>query len=267
MPRAIVYGRHDPGDGHYQALLAMEPGTPSEARREELRLEANKLAGEAPAGDVQPLYLARIATEPNALASANKADWWMGATEDAAAGVVAPTAAVKLTKAAAAGKEESTDGYLEKLAKYIPAESLSLTLLAFAALGPTGADIWWLVVGGALANVIYLYATALHARKETPKPRWYFYPLSAAALVLWAIAVIEVVGKKAGIEGSNAEVAKTFVLAMAAFFIPLVDSIGSSLSEIREEKKAKELALLRLGLLERFRVRLSAAVRTRRTVA
>jgi hypothetical protein len=238
MPRAIVYGRRDPKIGHYDALVASELGEPGPERQQELHATATDLAGQVIPEAVQPLYLARLAQEPNALLSPDKATWWTEAAQEAASGKVPPQAAVKLTEAAAQGEEPSKDGFLEKIAKYVPAESITLTLLAFAALSPTGSDVWWLVVAGALANVLYLFGTALHARKEAPMPKWYFYPLSAGALVLWAIGVVEVVGHEAGIEGSNAEVQKTFVLAVAAFFVPLLDTIITGLSEIYEERKA-----------------------------
>jgi hypothetical protein len=237
MPRAIVYGRHKPGGGHYEALLAAQTEEPTKEKEEQLHAQAVELAKAAPPRAAQPHYLARIAGAPDALQSPEKEKWWTEATERAAAGEPAPPEAVAMADTAAEGSGSSTDGFLEKLAKYIPAESLTLTLLAFAALEPSGADIWWLVVGGALANVLYLYATALHSRKEVPMPRLFFYLLSAGALALWSIAVIEVVGKKAGIEGANAEAAKTFVLACAAFFIPVLDTILSALSEIAEENR------------------------------
>ncbi len=251
MPRAIVYGRRNPSEEHYEALLASEPGKPSAKRQQELRVTAQRLASEADPQAVRPLYLARIAGERDALSSGERADWWINATQQAAAGQVAPAAAVGLTEAAAEGKESETDSYLEKLAKYIPAESLTLTLLAFAALSPKGADVWWLVAGGALVNVLYLFGTALHARKEAAMPRWYFYPLSAIALVLWSIAVVTVVGEKAGIEGGGAEVTKTFVLALAAFLVPLADTIATGLTEIVEEEKAAGRLDLR-GLIRRL---------------
>jgi|GEM_PF-4208174 len=242
MPRAVVYGQRPSRAGHLDALLASELAQPAPARMHDLETRADQLAARVSPEAVQPLYLARLAQEPNALQSPDKADWWMEAADKAAAGVPAPDAAVKLTSAGVGSALSSKDGFLEKIAKYAPAESITVTLLAFAALTPTGSDVWWLVAAGAIANVLYLFGTALAARANTPMPRWYFYPLSAAALVLWSIAVVEVVGQEAGTGGGNAEAQKTFVIAAGAFFIPLIDEIATGLTEQVEEAKTRRQA-------------------------
>lgn len=68
------------------------------------------------------------------------------------------------------------DDFLAEIAKYVPAETITLTTLAFAAISPS--DNWiWIVAGlGAVANVAYLFTTAL-ASPATPLPRWQFYVL------------------------------------------------------------------------------------------
>jgi hypothetical protein len=236
MPRVIAYGRRNPADQHYQALLAGQPGSPPPEVRKALRTEADRLAGVVAPEVVQPHYLARIARESDALHSTSRPDFWPDAVTAAVAGEPVPEAAEKLAQTAAA-PEPRTDGFLEKIAKYVPAESITLTTLAFAALTPTGADVWWLVAGGAAANVLYLFGTALQSRKETKEmPRWFFYPLSALALALWSLAVIGVVGSEFGIGGSNAEAQKTFALAFAAFLVPLLDTVASGLTDMYEEK-------------------------------
>jgi hypothetical protein len=120
------------------------------------------------------------------------------------------------------------DAYLEKIAKYVPAEVITLTTLAVAAFQPGGETIWWIVLAGALANVLYLFGTAL-AATDSPLPRWYFYPLSIIAYGLWAAAIIPEFGDKVGIGGDNVEAEQTFALALAAFLVPLVDSIMTNL--------------------------------------
>lgn len=218
-------------------LEAAEVGIPSAARVKELRAEAQQLAREAPADLVAPHFLERLASAEDALGSPDKSRWWADATSAAATGHPPSANAVQIIAASTSAAEETRDGFLERLAKYIPAESITLTTLAFAALTPTGSDVWWLVAGGAVANILYLFATALQARKSTPMPRWQFYPLSAAALVLWSIAIIGIVGKEAGIAGSDSDTQKTFVLAVAAFFIPILDTIISSLQDMTRERK------------------------------
>lgn len=122
------------------------------------------------------------------------------------------------------GTQEGRDAYLEKIAKYVPVEIVTLTTLAVAAFQPTGGTIWWIVIGGALANVLYLFGTAL-AATATPLPRRYFYFLSILAYFIWAAAIIPEFGNKVGIGGDNFEAEQTFALALAAFLVPLLDSI------------------------------------------
>jgi hypothetical protein len=237
MPRAIAYGRRSPADEHYKALVADQPGRPSPDVLQALHAKADELATQISPDAVHPHYLARIALEPDALRSPEKANLWSLSAQDALEGRPLPAGADAVAKTLEKPEAPPADGPLEKIAKYVPAESITLTTLAFAALTPTGKDVWWLVAGGAIANVLYLFGTALQARKETKEmPRWYFYPLSALALVLWAIAVIGVVGSEFGIETSNAEAQKAFALAFAAFLVPLLDVIATGVTDAYQEK-------------------------------
>ncbi|HVD87161.1 MAG TPA: hypothetical protein VNB59_07105 [Solirubrobacterales bacterium] len=120
------------------------------------------------------------------------------------------------------------DDYLAKIAKYVPAETITLTTLAFAAIAPNGNDVWWVVGAGAFANLLYLFSTSL-AATTTPLPRWHFYLLSIVAYAFWAAAIIGPVGEKVGISGDKAEIRQTFVLALAAFVVPALDSLGTHL--------------------------------------
>lgn len=138
------------------------------------------------------------------------------------------------------GTQTGKDAYLEKIAKYVPAEIITLTTLAVAALNPGGSTIWWIIGVGALANVLYLFGTAL-AATSSPLPRWYFYALSIMAYAFWAAAIIPQVGDKVGIGGENAETEQTFALALAAFFVPLLDSIFTNLpARIGARKSGKD---------------------------
>ncbi|HVQ59240.1 MAG TPA: hypothetical protein VMS60_10095 [Solirubrobacterales bacterium] len=127
------------------------------------------------------------------------------------------------------GTQAGKDSYLEKIAKYVPAEIVTLTTLAVAAFEPAGNTIWWIVGAGALMNILYLFGTAL-AATSTPLPRLYFYPLSMLAYAIWAAAIIPAFGSKVGIGGENASTEQTFALALAAFLVPLLDSIFTNLS-------------------------------------
>ncbi len=129
------------------------------------------------------------------------------------------------------------DSYLEKIAKYVPVEVVTLSTLAVAAFQPSGDTIWWIVGIGALINVLYLFGTAL-AATNSPLPRWYFYPLSILAYGIWAAAIIPEFGDKVGIGGDNAEAEQAFALALAAFLVPLLDSIFTNFPA-RFQAKAK----------------------------
>ncbi|HEX6153073.1 MAG TPA: hypothetical protein VFZ19_06065 [Solirubrobacterales bacterium] len=137
------------------------------------------------------------------------------------------------------GSQGGKDSYLEKIAKYVPAEIVTLTTLAVAALQPAGDTIWVIVLVGALANILYLFGTAL-ADATTPLPRWYFYPLCLVAYAMWAAAIIPQFGDKVGIGGENAETEQAFALALAAFLVPLLDSISTNFSTRLRPKKVTE---------------------------
>lgn len=230
MPRAVVYDPPTVAQRHYVGLLASEEGTPSAERRRVLQREAEDRARRFTPEAVTAHYLTTVAKEPDALQLLEDPRLWDESRRLAASGSPVPEGAQRFAETTSASTTSSSDGYLDKIAKYVPAESVTITTLAFAAFKPTGALVWIVVAAGAVANVLYLYGTALQARSRVPMPRWYFYPLSAIALVLWAIAVINVVSIKAGIKGVNADAQKTFVLAAAAFFLPLLDTIATQLT-------------------------------------
>jgi hypothetical protein len=122
----------------------------------------------------------------------------------------------------------TTDSYLSKIAKYVPAETITATLAAFAAFEPDGNTIWIFLGLGAVANVVYLLGVAMNA-PVTQRPRVYFYLLSVVAFFGWSIAVVEVVQTEFGITGDNAESQTAFVLVATAFLVPALDNILSKL--------------------------------------
>lgn len=147
----------------------------------------------------------------------------------------AATAAAPPAAPTAEGALPGKDDFLTKIAKYVPAETITLTTLAFAAISPRGNGIWLVAGAGALANLLYLFATAL-ASPKTPLPRWYFYVLSVVAYAFWAAAIIGPIGEKVGINGNNAETKQTFALALAAFVVPALDSLGTNLPGYLKKK-------------------------------
>jgi hypothetical protein len=119
----------------------------------------------------------------------------------------------------------SKDDYLAKLAKYVPAEVVTIASLGFAAFPTHGTEVWWWVAAGAVVNVLYLLSTAIVQPAAAPRPRWYFYLLSALAFVLWAMAVIAPVRHEAGLTGTHQAAQQAFVLALAAFALPMLDTL------------------------------------------
>lgn len=120
-----------------------------------------------------------------------------------------------------------SDDYLSKIAKYVPAEMITLATLGFAAFSWTGGTLWVVVSIGAALNVVYLLSVALGQADKVPPPPFYFYVLSIAAFLLWTMATIDPVQKAAGIRGEDVETKKTFVLALAAFIVPALDTVAA----------------------------------------
>jgi hypothetical protein len=208
-----------------------------------MREHAQELASRISPDDVHPYYVARLAAAENALHSPVALDLWTEAADEAAASAPVPPGAQAIANTLKASAGGEGDGPLEKIAKYVPAEMITITTLAFAAIKPSGTDVWLLVAAGAAANMLYLFGAALQARKASKEmPRWYFYPLSALALFLWALAVIPSVGSGFGFESGNEEAQKTFALAFAAFLVPLLDVIATGITEWYVERHPKSKA-------------------------
>lgn len=108
-----------------------------------------------------------------------------------------------------------------KLVKYVPVEVVSVSAAGFAAFNPTGNWIWFGLTAGAVVNVLYLFAAAVKGLGDgTPRPRLYFYALSALAFVVWAIATIGPVQNAMHLSVDKA----AYILVAGAFGIPLLDT-------------------------------------------
>lgn len=129
----------------------------------------------------------------------------------------------------ATASKKATDGYLSRIAKYVPAETIAIVALLFAQFDPTGSAVWWWLVAGAVGNVVYLLSLAVIG-DDDKRPRALFYVLSAVAFVMWAIATLEVVAAEFGIEGDKMEGQQGAILAAAAFFIPALDVVLEEIS-------------------------------------
>lgn len=111
---------------------------------------------------------------------------------------------------AAAAEVPDRDDLLARIAKYVPAELITLTTLGFAAFPPDGNTIWIYVAMGAALNLVYLFGTALTTESTTPRPRAWFYLLSVGAFAGWAFATLDEVQKKAGLTGDSATTKQGF---------------------------------------------------------
>jgi hypothetical protein len=86
----------------------------------------------------------------------------------------------------------------------------------FAAFEIDGFGVWIALVVLALANVVYLFVNALMTKTQ---PKWYFYFLATVAFFAWAISTVSVVAGELGVDN---DVQQAYILAAAAFVIPLV---------------------------------------------
>ena len=136
--------------------------------------------------------------------------------------VAAEGAAPAEAAVAAAAAAPSRDDLLARIAKYVPAEMITLATLGFAAFPPDGNTVWIYVAIGAVLNVIYLVGAAMGS-SGTPMPPWFYYVLSAVAFVGWTLATLDVVQSKAGLTGDNATTQQGFILLATAIFIPILD--------------------------------------------
>lgn len=127
--------------------------------------------------------------------------------------------------------DRGPDGVASKIAKYVPAEMVTLATFFFSAFTISRAWVWVVLLVGAALNALYLFATSRRAT-DTHAPRWWFYALSGLAFIPWALATIDVVAKTVGLQGaaSDANGRRAFVLFAATFVIPLIDELFSAIS-------------------------------------
>jgi len=114
-----------------------------------------------------------------------------------------------------------TDGYLEKLVKYVPAEVVAF----FAPIASLVESQRPLLIAsgvvGLIATPTYLWANAKGLEKRQ-RPPAYYYVLSTAAFVVWALAT-----SKLGALLHLTGVSMAFTLGVAVFVIPLADKLLS----------------------------------------
>ena len=121
----------------------------------------------------------------------------------------------------ASGSAAKQDTIPTKLVKYVPVEVVSVFAAGFAAFNPTGNWVWFGLTAGAIVNVFYLFTVAATANDgKTPRPRVYFYALSALAFVVWGIATISSIQTAMDLSVDKA----AYILVAGTFGIPLLDS-------------------------------------------
>jgi hypothetical protein len=120
------------------------------------------------------------------------------------------------------------DDYTSKIAKYVPAEVVAVSVAGFAAFNPTGRWIWGGIALGIGANLLYLGGNAVRL-DPVSRPRWFFYILSGVAFLAWALATIPQVRRKFDLAGTENDQKAAYILAAAAFGLPLLDTLGNSI--------------------------------------
>lgn len=113
----------------------------------------------------------------------------------------------------------------EKIAKYVPAETLAFFVPVAALLGTNhkGLLVIAALVGAAgTPGYLYLQAKRLPAAE---RPLWHFYVLSVIGFFCWALGTTAALADLIGLDEKAAGV----VLLIAVFALPLVDSLANTL--------------------------------------
>ncbi|MEA3077005.1 MAG: hypothetical protein QOF60_1913 [Actinomycetota bacterium] len=115
-----------------------------------------------------------------------------------------------------------SDGYLEKLAKYVPVEGLA-PFVAVAALA--GKD-WQLWVSFGCALLLGIGLIAVQVKKQTEKPGMWFWPFVVIAFVAWSIGASDDFRKMLDVSVDTSN----WILAISAVALPGFDSILDELT-------------------------------------
>jgi len=113
------------------------------------------------------------------------------------------------------------DGLPEKLAKYVPAETLAFFVPLSASLGDSRPVLLWaVIVVGLLGTIGWLWLAAQKVTSDE-KPRIHFFVLSGVSFLAWTLGSSASVSKLIGIDS----VAAGVILGIAVFIIPLSDGV------------------------------------------
>ena len=124
------------------------------------------------------------------------------------------------------------DGYLDRLVKYIPGETLALWLPLAAAAAASGKPwlLWVVFAAGLGATVLYLWLNG-RALPADKRPMPHFYVLAAVAFVIWALGTSQPAADLFNLPGDVANV----LLGLGVLLIPGVDQLLEALLGSRPE--------------------------------
>jgi hypothetical protein len=113
-----------------------------------------------------------------------------------------------------------SDGFPEKLAKYVPAEVLAfyVPIVAIAGVKDDKQTLFVVTAVAALGVVIYLGTAARQVVADRRPPIW-FYALAVVAFLGWAIGTIPQLGPELGLS----TVLSSVVLPIVIFAVPGID--------------------------------------------
>jgi uncharacterized membrane protein YphA (DoxX/SURF4 family) len=114
------------------------------------------------------------------------------------------------SRRAAVRGDPPPDGYRDKIAKYVPAETLAF-FVPIAAQATTDGTRRLILVVGAFGTVLYLFL----GRKSRP----YFYVLALIAYFAWALGTSDFGAELFGLDDNLSRI----ILAIAVFLIPGID--------------------------------------------
>jgi hypothetical protein len=114
-----------------------------------------------------------------------------------------------------------TDGYTERLAKYIPAETLAFFVPLATYIGADHPTWLWIVVGvGIVGTPLYLWLNS-QTQPATSRPLPHYYILVMVAFVIWALGVDPNFSKMVGLP----QFAVTVVMGLAVYILPAIDAL------------------------------------------
>lgn len=116
------------------------------------------------------------------------------------------------------------DSYTERLAKYVPGETLAFFVPLAAFIG-SGQPVWlWVILAvGVVGTPLYLWA---NTRSDQTKRLPHYFVLVTIAFVIWAFGVDPDYAKMVGLP----PMVVTVVMGIAVFLLPGIDTLLAALN-------------------------------------